>query len=372
MRSARHFRLSVAATVLLAGLGAVALASSPARAEEKAQLSDVYATLKALQGRIDSLESENRQVKKQTQDARAEARTLRAKLGSAPAPAAAPAQGAPAPLAAPSQAYAMTANPRWHAAPPVPRWDGLYFGAAFGLASLRGQADETEHATELINATSIPPGFAETATITFDTASSLSGRNGGAIANLFLGYNVLLGDRFVLGGQVEGGVSNARVNLAGASTTVANQAVVLTSPNGTTPETATQVTNASATDTLDGRWMVSALARAGILVDPVDYLYAIGGYTYGRFRLDDTGESFGLNGATIGAGWERQIAPMWTLRAEGRYTKFQSKTLTSTSTTSVTSSATTSVTNLAITDTFTDRVSADMWSLWLGISHSFN
>ena len=56
----------------------------------------------------------------------------------------------------------------------------------------------------------------------------------------------------------------------------------------------------------------------------------------------------GLNGATIGAGYERQIFPLWGLKVEYRYTKFQSKTIdlpsTSTSGSSAPQTAITSAT----------------------------
>jgi hypothetical protein len=38
--------------------------------------------------------------------------------------------------------------------------------------------------------------------------------------------------------------------------------------------------------------MTSVLARAGFLIDPADYIDAIGGYTYGRFELTQS-QSFG-------------------------------------------------------------------------------
>jgi len=110
----------------------------------------------------------------------------------------------------------------------------------------------------------------------------------------------------------------------------------------------------NATDSLDNRWMVSLLGCGGVRVDPVDYVYLLGGYTYARLETLNSpigiagqaplfapvtgftqfpnavlrrsgGDSFGLNGATVGGGWERQIAPRWSLRGEYRYTKFQGK-----------------------------------------------
>ncbi len=366
MCSARRFAFLASVAALAGALGA-----APARAEDP-DLGQVYSTLKSLQSRIASLEAENREVKRETASSRAEAQALRRKLAAAPA-AGAPAMAIPATaVAAASQSYARAAPP---GAPPVPSWAGFYAGAAFGLASLRAGVDQTDHSALNETATSIPPGFSEVVTQTFDSATTLHGRNIGAAANLFLGYNFLAGDRFVVGGQVEGGVSNMRVNLSGTRTSAATTTAVLTPPGGVAGTfSSTQVSNSTASDVLDQRWMVSALARAGILLDPVDYLYAIGGYTYGRFAL---GQSFGLNGGTVGAGWERQLAPGWTFRAEGRYTKFEGKNLADTSAANITSTSInagvpTAAFAINTTDTTLTHISPDMWSIWLGVSHYFN
>jgi opacity protein-like surface antigen len=104
-------------------------------------------------------------------------------------------------------------------------------------------------------------------------------------------------------------------------------------------------------------------------VDPADLIYAIGGYTYGRFEF---GQAFGLNGGTIGGGWERMIAPGWTLRAEGRYTKFETKTISNTFTEAFTENGPNFTETGTSSDVSTNRVSADMWSVWLGVTHYFN
>ncbi len=370
MRSARRFPFFVTVAALTGAIGALGISS--ARAEQP-DLAQVYSTLKSLQSRIASLEAENREVKRETATSQAEARELRRKLAAAPAAnGGAMRTGLVTASAAPSRSYAMAAPAL--AAPALPSWAGLYAGAAFGLASLRPGVNQTDHTVLNETATSIPPGSLELLAENLDSASTLRGRNAGAIANLFLGYNFLVGDRFVVGGQVEGGVSNIRVNLSGTSTTAVNASTVITTPNGTTATSAAQASNATLTDTLDQRWMMSALARAGILLDPADYLYAIGGYTYGRFAF---GQSFGMNGGTIGAGWERQLAPGWTLRAEGRYTKFEDKNLSATSATSISSTSLTAGVPTAVfaintTDTTLTHISADMWSIWFGVSHYFN
>jgi len=76
---------------------------------------------------------------------------------------------------------------------------------------------------------------------------------------------------------------------------------------------------------VQSRWMASALARLGVLVDPRDLVYGIGGWSYGGFTTGafTTGlHPFNLNGPTVGVGIEREVAPTWTLRAEYRYTHF--------------------------------------------------
>lgn len=331
---------------------------------------------KSLQARVAALEAENHKVKQEAAEAHAEARDLRKKLGAAPVRApATPALGTA--TATPSPAYAMATKAPVMPAPVLPSWGGLYAGAAFGLGYLHGKDDETSHSTSTTTDVGFAPGpvFTDVFTSVGDSSSTDSGRNVGAIANLFLGYNYLLNNNVIVGAQVEGGVSNIRVNMSGSGTNSSTNTSVITPPGGAAgTSTSVTTTNFSTTDFLDNRWMVSVLGRGGVLVDPVDYVYLIGGWTYGRFEL---GQSFGLNGATIGAGWERRLAPGWTVRAEGRYTKFETKTLNS----SFGSSSTSTVFDAGVpTETVTstdagstaDRISADMWSVWFGIAHYFN
>jgi len=362
----------------MAGLMGSALALtgsavSPARAQSAPDAAELYSMAKSLQARVAALEAENRKAKREAAEARAEASDLRKKLGAAPAhTAATPALGAA--VAAASPAYAMATKAPVMPAPVGPSWGGLYAGVAFGLGSMHGRDDETEHSVRNTTDVGVAPGpiFNDTFNTVDDSSFSESGRNFGGIANLFLGYNYVLGNNVILGAQVEGGVSNIRVNLHGSGT---DRSVETESFNPGTTTTSTEVTNFSENDFLDNKWMVSVLGRGGVLVTPNDYLYALGGYTYGRFEF---GQSFGLNGATIGAGWERQLADGWTIRAEGRYTKFESKTLNSPFSSSSTTTFNNGAGALVETDTSTDastttdRISADMWSVWLGVAHYFH
>ncbi len=101
----------------------------------------------------------------------------------------------------------------------------------------------------------------------------------------------------------------------------------------------------------------------------------IGGYTYGGFEWGS--RTFGLHGATVGGGWEREVAPGWTFKAEYRYTQFQDKDMprSSSSSSNATNvnagggiSTTVSNTNAAITD----RVSGvGSHALRFGLTHYF-
>ncbi len=319
-----------------------------------------------MEARIAALESENQQVRKDAAAARAEARALRQRLGATPAAAS---TTSPALVSA----HAMASKAPRDA--PASNWAGLYAGAAFGLASMHSRIiDQSISTTNSASTNSIHQVLDNFSSTLLTVNGTSNGRTPGAIANLFLGYNFVLGHNVILGGQVEGGVSNIHVNLDRSFTSVQASTTVVTPPGGAAgTSTFNQVINGTSSSAIANRWLVSALARGGVLITPADYVYGLGGWTYGRFELDN--QSFGLNGGTIGAGWERQLAPGWTLRAEGRYTKFQDKTVGSLSSTNTTSSsagggATSSGTQASVLSA-SNRVSADMWSAWLGVTHYF-
>src|SRR5262245_52256327 len=81
--------------------------------------------------------------------------------------------------------------------------------------------------------------------------------------------------------------------------------------------------------------MVSALARAGWLVDPRTLLYGLAGWTGAQFdyqNLTDNlfyqpGERFWANGVTVGVGAEKRLDASWALRGEYRYTHFAEATV---------------------------------------------
>jgi opacity protein-like surface antigen len=253
----------------------------------------------------------------------------------------------------------------------IPAWEGLYGGFSFGPAWLRAATS-----------TASRPGFSQTETFAglvavtnsaTNSRSSASGANVGAQSDIFLGYNFRLGSNVIAGWQVEGTIANTQAQLAGSTTSLTNRTLVVTPPGSIT--SGSTLSTASFIDNLAERWAVSALGRVGVLIDPRDLVYLIGGYTYGGF--DWGGRPFGLHGATVGAGWEREIAPGWTFKAEYRYTRFQDKDLprsTSSTSNDVTVSpfgTATSVINSS--SAITDRVSGlDLHALRFGITHYFN
>jgi outer membrane immunogenic protein len=305
----------------------------------------MMSAIKRLEARVAAVESENKQARQDAAAARAEAHMLRQKMG-----ATAPYSGAGAAKVAalPPGIYAMATKAP--ALAPAPSWSGLYWGAAFGMGWMGGQVTEATLETDA----NVAPGLPTFRTST-SSNSALDGRNAGAIANLYLGYNILATPAIVLGGQVEGGVSNIRVNLGGSRSLVSGSG-----------GTITQTETLSTTDVLDNRWMVSVLGRGGVLVDPADFVYLLGGYTYGRFEAFGVG--VGLNGGTIGAGWERQVAPGWMLRGEYRYTKFEGKDINQNSASTINQLGVITINDASAT---TDHVSADMHSVWLGVAHYF-
>ena len=251
-------------------------------------------------------------------------------------------------------------------------WDGLYAGVSFGPSWMRAGMSVRTHSVD--TSTSTTGAVVQVQTTTTDTFSNSSGSNWGAQSDIYLGYNFRLGGNFVAGLQVEGTIANNQAKLGGSSNSLANRTTVTTPANTTT--SLSTLTTATVLDSLAERWAVSALGRIGWLVDPRDLVYVVGGYTYGGVEWGT--RTFGLNGATVGAGWEREIAPGWTLKAEYRYTRFEDKELApraSASTTNQTSLSAGGLVNTFVSNTSsasTDRVSGlDLHALRIGITHHF-
>ena len=78
---------------------------------------------------------------------------------------------------------------------------------------------------------------------------------------------------------------------------------------------------------------IAATARLGFLTDPQGLVYARGGYRNARFSIDNvTGDDFSQtrDGYTVGAGYERYLAPNVSARVEYAYTGLGSDDLPST------------------------------------------
>jgi opacity protein-like surface antigen len=114
--------------------------------------------------------------------------------------------------------------------------------------------------------------------------------------------------------------------------------------------------------------MVSALARAGWLVDPTTMLYALAGYTGAQFNYEDLtndGEPnnrFWANGVTVGGGLEEKLAQNWSVRFEYRYTDFMASNVSN-------DFLSTSSSQDTQTDTTRARFAEDMQTARVGISY---
>jgi outer membrane murein-binding lipoprotein Lpp len=199
LKGIRSFAICAVAFLVLAPLAGL----STARADD-ADLAQVLKTLKTLESRVATLESEKQQYRREADSARAETQALKQKLGRQPNP------NLPVQLP-PSGSYAMVTKAPLVAA--VPTWGGFYAGASFGLTSQHANQDGVAPGT--IKSTYVAPGFGSTTSSSDTLMSSLGGRGLGAMANLYLGYNYMLPSNFLVGAQIEGGISNTRTTLTG-------------------------------------------------------------------------------------------------------------------------------------------------------------
>jgi opacity protein-like surface antigen len=367
MKAARAFAIYAVSLLILTPFAG----QSQARADD-ADLAQVLKTLRALEARVASLESEKQQYRREAASARAETQALKQKLGKQANPNLNlnPNLNPPVQLP-PSESYAMATKAPLPAA--VPTWGGFYAGASFGLTSQGAHREEIEP----FASTTISVGGTQTNTVSNSDifTSSLSGRSPGAMANLFLGYNYMLPSNFLVGGQIEGSVSNMRTRLTGAFSDPSQMTQTVTDSGAIIfQNTRTGQDTGNATGHLDNRWAMAALVRGGFVVDPKDLAYLVGGLSYGRFEFANSDETFGAFGGTIGAGWERKITPSWTLKAEYRYTRFQDRTLSA----NFVSSSSATNTNGG-TQTFTsasadiNRISGLDWhTVMIGVSHYFD
>ena len=195
----------------------------------------------------------------------------------------------------------------------VPQWWGIYLGGTFGVEWTRSRVASAER-YEFYFPTNIPP-------VNGQQQNNIGfGRDHGGSFDILFGANGVFGSIFLLGGQLEGTISEISFNASGT------RAYTDFNSNGPTGRTA----SGDFRPHVHARWMASALMRAGVLLDPATLLYAIAGWTGGKFDYQDLvnntffepNEYFWANGVSAGGGLERKITPNWALRAEYRYTQF--------------------------------------------------
>lgn len=198
-------------------------------------------------------------------------------------------------------------------------WSGGVVGVSVGGGLSRSQVFATDRTISTV--AGAPPPFDTSGT---QNVGATSPRNsGGALIDVFAGWNVQLGERGLIGAQLEGTLSQLDFGSSGLkTTTVSNSAGVL---------------GQGIQDfrpTVESRWMASALVRAGIIVDDQTLLYGIGGWTVAEFVsksiFDDfiqPRDRFITSGWTAGGGVERRLDSNWSVRAEYRYTDFGQHTL---------------------------------------------
>jgi outer membrane immunogenic protein len=194
-------------------------------------------------------------------------------------------------------------------------WSGLYWGASFGGGITEGSTVSLE--TFTYSSPTNPPPFNVQGIST--TAESGPKRGMGASADLFLGANATFG-RFVAGIQLEGSLTELTFGSSGT------RAYTYFDANGPTGQTALGQYQPH----VHARWMVSAFARGGWLIDPTTLAYGLVGWTGAQFDYQNVtdnlffqpGERFWANGITVGGGLERRLGHNWTLRGEYRYTHF--------------------------------------------------
>lgn len=179
----------------------------------------------------------------------------------------------------------------------APAWTGFYVGGGIGMATLNNR---------VINS----GGGAVT---------SIDGAGGqGVLAAIYGGVDYQVMPKALVGALIEGTYSNAQ-----------SQAIA-------------SVTGANATISTNPNWGFAAMLRAGILASPNTLLYFTGGYAGQNFRTSGNAvagtqsAAFArddwFNGFAFGTGVEARLAGPWTTKLEYRYTQFENRTLSGTST----------------------------------------
>jgi opacity protein-like surface antigen len=284
---------------LIAALATLSLLTGKAQADSL-DAGRLLEKLAALEARVAALETKNREYKRELEQARTQ-RPSEVPKNFALANAAMPArQPMPSPI---NQATTDTG------------WTGVFWGASAGGAATKSSTASSERVAQAFPGNPPPLDLAgfNTSAVTGPT------RNSGGFMDVFAGGDFQLG-RFVLGGQIEATASDLNFSSSGTRSYAYFDS---TGPTGATA-------SGNYRPQVTSRWMATGLLRAGILVDDLTLLYGLGGWTVAQFEarnLTDNAffqpnESFWANGPTAGIGIERKLDSRWRVRAEYRYTKF--------------------------------------------------
>jgi opacity protein-like surface antigen len=286
-------------------LAALALLEHPAFANPP-EVNKVLARMVALEARVAALEAKNREYQHAVKDARAQARLANDKLRKLSNP-----------------TFAIETNvqpiPSLRSYPPTETTmvrSGPFWGASAGGAATRSQVTSRERYTSSVPGNAVPFNVIGEDML----GSSRPTNRGGAMLDVFAGWNTRISDRFVVGGQLEATASSLNFSANGLK----NYSYF--DSNGLTGQTAI----GDFRPQVVSQWMASALLRAGVLLDDHTLLYGIGGWTLAQFESRNVTdnpffqptESFLSEGWTVGAGIERKLSANWSIRAEYRYTDF--------------------------------------------------
>ena len=287
----RSFFIAALATLCLLTGNAQANALDAERLLEK---------LAALEARVAVLETKNREYKRDLEQARTQRHSEAPKnFGQANA-------AMPTKQPIPSQSSQTSTDTGW---------TGVFWGASAGGATTKSSTTSSERVAQAIPGN--PPPF-DLAGFNTSAVTGPTGNSGGFV-DVFAGWDFQVA-RLVLGGQIEATASDLNFSSSGTRSYAFFDS---TGPTGATA-------SGNYRPQVTSRWMATGLLRAGILVDDLTLLYGLGGWTVAQFEarnLTDNpffqpNESFWANGPTAGIGIERKLELRWRVRAEYRYTKF--------------------------------------------------
>ena len=185
----------------------------------------------------------------------------------------------------------------------APAWAGFYVGVNAGYGTSTGDqtiAGADPNGVTAVNLGLVPPG--------------LNTHGGGALLGATVGYNYMLNDRVLLGGEADFDWSG----LSGSDGQQISFGPLALDTEGTSKL----------------RWLGTLRGRAGYLITPTTLLYGTGGLAFGSvesstavtlaapkpFGAQASADSSSTKlGWTIGAGVEQQLASRWSVKAEYQF-----------------------------------------------------